>query len=304
VLRLGAAGIAVIAVLVVAAVKSGDIAAAIGQRPCVAEFAEAAGLESGDDVRVAGVTVGEVTGLDLRDGHVEVAFRLDRDLVLGDRTGASIRIQTVLGRKYLAVAPAGSGRVTRIPLGRTASPYDLAQAVTGLGDSLGKLDSGRLAQAFDALSAAFADTPAAVQGSVRGLSKLSAAIAARDAELRQLLARSRSVTGALAGRDAEFAKLIDDGALLLREVTARRDAVAALLTSTSALATQLTALIGENRAQLGPALNGLRDVVTMLRRNQGALDKSLTLLGPYVRAFGSAAGNGKWIDVYAGGLPR
>ncbi|MDQ1643837.1 MAG: phospholipid/cholesterol/gamma-HCH transport system substrate-binding protein [Cryptosporangiaceae bacterium] len=298
----GAAALLVVAVLVVVTFHIADLASVLTSHSYQAAFGEAAGLSSGDDVRIAGVQVGRVTAVALDRDQVRVDFRVDRDTSLGSATRASIRIGTVFGQKYLALVPGGTGRLTRIPVEHTSSPYDLAEAVTGLGETLGAIDPAQLAAAFGALSDAFATTPAAVQGSVRGLSKLSAAIAARDSQLRQLLARSRSVSGVLAGRDADFAQLVTDGTLLLREVTARKDALTGLLTSTNALGTQLAAMIGENRAQLAPALAGVRRVVQLLQHNQGALESSLKLLGPYVRAFTDASGNGPWIDTYVDGL--
>src|SRR5205807_2019415 len=121
------------------------------------------GLTPGNEVRVAGVKVGKVTAVTLRRDrgamYVRVEFRVDDDSVrLGTDTAATIRIKTVLGQKYLALAPAGGGKLTagaQIPLNRTASPFDVMQAVNGLADTLQHIDTDQLAQAFTVLSPAF-----------------------------------------------------------------------------------------------------------------------------------------------------
>ena len=110
------------------------------------------------------------------------------------------------------------------------------------------------------------------------------------------------MTKVLAERDTEFRRLLRDGSALLREVTARKDAIAGLLTATTELGRQLGALVAENRAALAPALDGLTAVTTMLRRNQDDLEQSIARLGPYVRAFTNALGTGRWLDVYLHGL--
>lgn len=303
-LVLGVIGLVVIAAVVLSLVqlrRARDV-------PYSAAFREAAGLEPGAAVRVAGVRVGRVTGLDLEDGHVRVDLAIGAAVALGSGTRATIGVESVAGTKFLALDPDGPGRLAaaaEIPLGRTASPYDLVDAVSGLSRTVGQIDTAQLGAAFDALSAAFADTPESVRGSLRGLSKLSATIAARDSQLTELLARGRTVTRVLAERDTEFRKLLADGALLLRAVTARRDAIGALLTNTTELARQLTALIAENRATLKPALAGLRTVAGLLQRNQSKLEESLALLGPYVQTFANALGTGPWLDVYLHNLdPR
>ncbi|MDQ6874825.1 MAG: MCE family protein [Actinomycetota bacterium] len=270
-----------------------------------AAFREAAGLKPKAEVRIAGVKVGKVTGVGLEGDHVRVDFRVDSGVQLGSKPFASIRIRTVLGQKFLALSPAGAGNLrphTEIPVSRTASPYDVVQAVSGLSNTVERINTDQLAQAFDTISATFKDSPQDVQASLTGLSRLSRTISSRNAELQTLLGRANGVTRVLADRDTEFIKIVADGDLLLQEVQRRRDAIHRLLVSTSTLSAQLIALVQENRAQLTPALQRLQSVVTMLQRNEGNLTRSIQLLGPFVQGFSNVLGNGRWFDTYIANL--
>lgn len=308
-IAVGAVGLAVLVGIVLAAFQLDDLAAIAG-RSYQAAFRDASGLALGNEVRVAGVRVGKVTDVSLARGgsgpYVRVRFRLDDGGVrLGRDTAATIRIKTVLGQKYLALAPAGPGQLregAQIPLERTASPFDVMQAVTGLASTLDQIDTKQLATAFTTLAQTFADTPANVQSSLVGLSRLSQTIAGRDAKLRELLSRARNVTGVLAARDEEFRKLVADGDALLTEVSRRRDAIHSLLVGTTDLATQLSGLVADNRAQLEPALRQLRDVVAILQRNRDNLERTIQRMAPFVDAFANVVGNGRWFDSYVRGL--
>jgi phospholipid/cholesterol/gamma-HCH transport system substrate-binding protein len=304
----GAVGLAVLVGMLVGAFQLDQIAALTG-RTYRAAFSDASGLVPGNEVRVAGVRVGKVTAVELARGespHVRVGFRLDDDGVrLGRETGATIRIKTVLGQKYLALTPAGPGKLrenAEIPLSRTASPFDVVQAVTGLAGTLDEIDTTQLAAAFTTLTETFADTPQSVNASLTGLSRLSQTVAARDAELRTLLARARTVTEVLANRDKEFQALVADGEKLLAEVSRRRDAIHNLLVGTNELATQLSGLVADNREQLEPALRQLRDVVGILQRNRDNLERTLKEMAPFVYAFANVVGSGRWFDSYVEGL--
>jgi len=77
-----------------------------------AAFAEAGGLRSGDPVRIAGVTVGKVTGVDLENAHVMVTFTVRGDSRLGRDTKAAVKLQTLLGKKYLELTPTGPGQLS------------------------------------------------------------------------------------------------------------------------------------------------------------------------------------------------
>jgi phospholipid/cholesterol/gamma-HCH transport system substrate-binding protein len=306
---MGAVGLAVLAALVIGAFQL-DAIASIGDPTYRAAFRDASGLAPGNEVRVAGVRVGKVTDVDLARGdrgpYVRVRFRVDGSAVrLGRETGATIRIKTVLGQKYLALAPAGGGRLPeggQIPLERTASPFDVMDAVTGLAGTIEQVDSQQLAAAFGTLAQTFADTPASVEASLSGLSRLSQTIASRDAELRELLGRARTVTAVLADRDEEFRKLVADGDALLREVSRRRDAIHELLVGTNQLATELSGLVADNREQLEPALRQLRGVVAILQRNRDNLEQTIEGMAPFVNAFANVVGNGRWFDSYVRGL--
>jgi phospholipid/cholesterol/gamma-HCH transport system substrate-binding protein len=301
------AGLALLALLALATYFSSDLPLIGGGTGYTAYFAEAAGLQPGNEVRIAGVTVGRVTGVSLDHGKVAVTFRV-RGAWIGNRTTASIEIKTLLGDKYLALDPLGSSAQksgTPIPLSRTTSPYDVTQAFSGLGQQISKINTAQLTQSLRTLSAAFATTPPYVRKALRGLAALSSSVASRDAAVTSLLAGARQVTGTLAKEDSRFQALLGDGNLLLAELRQRQAAIHALLVSTQALAVQLSGLVSDDQAQLGPALQALDQVTTVLKDDQASLAKAVALAGPYYRLLGNSLGNGRWFDVYLCGLvPR
>jgi len=269
-----------------------------------AYFAEDAGLQPGNEVRVAGVVVGRVTGVSLAGNKVAVAFKV-KGAWVGNQTTAAIKIKTLLGDKFLALDPRGGqpqDPATPIPLLRTSSPYDVTQAFNGLGQEVSQINTVQLGRSLQTLSEAFSGTPPYTRAALRGLASVSQAIASRDNELAGLLQGAKNVTGALAGEDARFAKLLGDSNLLLAELRQRQAAIHALLTGTEALAVQLSGLVSDNQAALGPALAALDQVTAVLQRNQANLKKALALAGPYYRLLGNALGNGRWFDSYLCGI--
>ena len=299
---IGAIGLVVIIALLYAAFNANDLPFIGGGTTYAAAFSEAGGIRVKDEVRVAGVKVGAVSSVDLEGDHVRVEFKVaDGDARLGRDTGAAIRIRTLLGRKYLALEPAGPGELdpdTEIPRSRTVAPYDVVEAFSDLATTTERIDTAQLAKSLDTLSTTFADTPADVRGSLAGLSRLSHTIASRDKQLKTLLAHANTVSKVLSDRDQELVKLLRDGDLLLKEVEARRALIHQLLVTTQELATQVTGLVKDNRAQLEPALRRLASVVKLLRDNQDNLDKSIAGLAPFVRVFANTLGTGPWFDTY------
>ncbi|MFC9327636.1 MCE family protein [Kitasatospora sp. NPDC057015] len=303
----GAAGLLLLALAGSAAYNADALPLVGGGTAYQADFTEAAGLRTGNEVRVAGVKVGRVTAVALDGDRVKVTFKV-RDTWIGDASTAAIGIRTLLGEKYLAVDPLGSAEQdpdTRIPLTRTTSPYDVSKALDGLGQTLGALDTGKISESFAAIADTFRNTPESVRGAVDGLSALSRTVADRDEQLARLLAGSWRLTTTLADQNGSFEALLTDGDLLLGELRRRRDAVHALLTGTRDLSAQLAGLVRDEDRQLAPTLDALDRVTGVLRANQAGLDQALALAGPYYRLVGNTLGSGRWFDSYLCGLvPR
>ncbi|MDQ0763264.1 virulence factor Mce-like protein [Streptomyces canus] len=302
---IGAVGLTVLGLLAVAAFNADSLPLIGDGETYSAAFSEAGGLKPGDEVRIAGVKVGKVEDVDLDGDHVKITFKIKGDPEFGTETGASIRIKTILGAKYLALHPKGPGQLTagsEIPLKRTVPAYDVVQAFSDLTTTTEAVDTDRLAKALDTISTTFQDSPAEVRASIEGLSKISRTVASRDKALSELLDHANGVTGVLADHSKDFSALVKDGDKLFQEISRRREAIHKLLKSSATLGIELSGLVDDNEKEIGPALKGLNRVVRMLERNESSLDRSVELLAPYVRVFTNALGNGRWFDSYVQNL--
>ncbi|MGI5206531.1 MCE family protein [Spirillospora sp. CA-108201] len=294
---IGLSAFAIIIVLVVLAMNLENIPVISGGKTHTASFREAAGLRSGEEVRIAGVKVGKVTGLELDGDHVKVTFRVDDGVRLGDRTEADIKIKTVLGAHYLALTPRGRGRLGRnVPIERTHTPFEVVPAISELSQRVGAIDVQQVAKSFDVLSDTFKNSPEEVRASLQGLRRLSNTVASRDDELHELAGKAKDVSKLLADRNQDFAKLLQDGDKVLQAVQARREVIHQLLINTVTLSQQVNALISENDKQLRPMLDNLAEVNRILLRNQDNLDRILQLFAPFARQFSDVTGTGRWFD--------
>ncbi|UPT45862.1 MCE family protein, partial [Streptomyces sp. WAC00303] len=297
-------GLLVLTLLGLAAWRADSLPFVEGGTSYSADFTESAGLTDGDEVRIAGVKVGEVTGVSLDGAKVRVDFRV-KDAWIGDSSTVGIAVKTLLGDKYLAVDPLGDAPQapgSRITASRTTSPYDVTQAFNGLGETIGEIDTEQLAKSFETISATFKDSPPHVRSAADGLSALSRTVSERDAQLATLLRNSKQLTKTLAGKKSSFETLLEDGNLLLGEIRARRDSIHLLLTGTRDLGTQLTGLVRDNDKQLGPTLQSLGRVTAVLVKNRKSLDKVLAMTGSYSRLIGNTLGSGRWFDNYVCGV--
>jgi phospholipid/cholesterol/gamma-HCH transport system substrate-binding protein len=289
----GGVGIAIIVIVVVAVFSYNKIPIIKGTNDYSAYFADTGGIKSGGEVRVSGMPVGRVTGYDLQGTKVLVTFTVDSDVSVGDRTEAAVKTETVLGTKMLELTPRGDGKLNGpIPLERTHSPYDLPTALGDLTTTISALDTSQLSSSLTTLADTFKDTPPDLKIALEGVARFSDTLDARDAKLRNLLANANKVTGVLGKRSDEIAKLIINANALLQELISQRSSVDALLTNVTAATRQISAVIGDNRTQLKPALDKLNGVLGVLDNRKQELQRTLYLLRRYAMSFGEVLGSG------------
>lgn len=298
----GLTGTIVIALAVVAALNINRLPLIGNSDVIEVEFAEAGGLKAGDAVQVSGALVGRVRDVRIEDEHVVADVVLtDLDVTLGELTEARITTVTLLGRAAIELDPRGTGELQpgdTIPVSRTSSPYNLTSTLGELTETSAAIDKEQLAAALGEVSGTLDGASDDIGPALEGITALSRAISVNDDELRSLLQRANSVTQVLASRDRQVASLLEAGHSLLSELDARRDVVISLLHSAHSLSVQLRATLRQTDGVLGPALDQLDGVITVLNDNKDNLQAAITGLRGYATAFGEALATGPWFDAY------
>jgi phospholipid/cholesterol/gamma-HCH transport system substrate-binding protein len=72
-------------------------------------FNSASGLKSGATVEIAGVEVGRVKGISLKEDRAVVKLAVQNGTKLYTDTIASIKTRGIIGEKFLALSPGGGG---------------------------------------------------------------------------------------------------------------------------------------------------------------------------------------------------
>lgn len=308
----GLAGFAVIFLLLLGAFRADRLPLIGGGDTYYAEFSEIGGLQTGSEVRVAGVSIGKVTGIELdtetegRDdidggGVVVVEMLINKGVDLGQDTTAAIQVRTVLGAMYVDLRPAGpgqlqTGRDNAIPVGRTEAPYDIVQAFSELSDVTTEIEQDQVAEALNEIAILAGDIPEEFAGAIDGLSRLSVNLADRDDQINALLIGLERATSVLNDKDEQLETLFTDADILFQAVVERRDAIRSLLLGTQQLSRELSNIITDNEAEIQPALQQLEEITDMLVRIEGSIDEMFRLAGPFARIFANTLGNGPWFE--------
>ena len=272
-----------------------------------AKLAHTGGLRVQEGVQIAGVEVGEVTKLDVAGDHVDVTFTVDRDLRLGARTTAAVKVGTLLGTHFLAVDPRGGGHLAddTIPLARTAVPFNLQDVIDEGTDAVNELDGAKLAESLsvvgDTLKAAGPNLGPAFQG----VTRISEVITKRDEQIAELLNASESISAQLSASTGDLTRLMRESNDVIEELVKRREAIRDLLSDVSSVTATIDGILADNADRLGPMLKDLDAVTRVLNTRDAQLTTALHNLAIASRYMANATGDGPFMNLYfTDGVPN
>jgi phospholipid/cholesterol/gamma-HCH transport system substrate-binding protein len=279
---------------------------AIGATTYTAQLEHAAGLRVGEDVQVAGVSVGKVRAIRLKGTHVEADFSVNNGVDLGRDTRVEVKVATILGTHFVAVTPAGGGDLEdrTIALDHTHVAYNLQDVVNKASGLATALDVKTISAALQDVARTMQATSDEVRPALVGISALSKTFAVRAEDIGTLLESTATFTDQLADNTGDITALMKQGNALIESLLSRREAIHNLLVDLRSIGTEMTALMQENRADVRPMITSLNGTIDLLERNHAELGRLVDLLGPAARYLANATGHGSWLELLMpGGVP-
>ncbi|MFP5351714.1 MAG: MlaD family protein [Actinomycetota bacterium] len=268
-----------------------------------AEFSDAAGLSTENQVRVAGIKVGTVSEIELAGDRVLVTMEIDNGIEIPSDAFAEIKLATLLGTKFIDIESKGGEPYLAdgdiIPLEKTSVPYEIYQASNQGTAVLEDLDGQALNDMLVQLTKLTRVAQDEVGFALEGLNDLGTGLTQKDKELRSLLSGSRELTALLNDEGDELVRLIDASNSVLGSLARKREELQSLLSVTRQMARTVTTVLAENRGNLDTILDDLHNALLVLERNIEHLDVAFQYAGPSSRYFASIWTQGRWGDIYS-----
>lgn len=270
-----------------------------------AEVTDAAGLLPGNEVRIAGVKVGNVTKVTLEPDAAVVAMEIQDDIQIPEETLLEVKLKTLLGQKFIDLqfppsyvsaissgaepGDATSGFFTEgdvIPMAQTSVPFEVYQAASEGTDVLEQIDKRSLRTMLRVLDSTVGTSKEEIGRALVALDRAGEVLGDKSGAITKLLRDLNDVSGTLARSDRDLSGILAGGSEVLGVLADRRATISSLLAAADDLGNNLGLLI---RAARGPLGNGLLDLNSILVTAEGSLDElevALDELGPAQRLFG------------------
>lgn len=275
-----------------------------------ASFTDAAGLKSGDDVRVAGLKAGKVDSVEIINGHVDVVMNVNGEVELSKDARAEISVETLLGKKTVVLYHSDEEELLAdgdvIPLERTRTPVELIDLADTSVDLLEKSDAEAFETFMEEVTKITDGKRTEITTLIRGLTKVASAIEDRRAELGRLIDSLKTIGATFADKDDELVRLIDNYDVVLGNLARRTENLEALLRNTDRASHEVANLVSRNRGTINSALDGLHSTLRTVDRHQIDLAATISYLEVSVKGYQSVGYShgtpNRWANIFVQSL--
>jgi phospholipid/cholesterol/gamma-HCH transport system substrate-binding protein len=218
---------------------------------------------------------------------------------IGTDSRASIRTDTILGRRNIEIEPRGTKPLRAngiLPLGQTTTPYQIYDAFFDVTKAASGWDTQTVKRSLNVLSETIDQTYPHLSAALDGVARFSDTIGKRDDQVKQLLANANKIAGVLGNRSEQVNQLLVNAQSLLAAINERSYAVSMLLERVSSFSEQVKGFIDDN-PNLNHVLEQLRTISDVLRDRKFDLMQTLTTVAKFVASLGEAVASGPFFKV-------
>jgi phospholipid/cholesterol/gamma-HCH transport system substrate-binding protein len=268
------------------------------------EMEDVSGLEAGDVVRVAGVRVGQVDGLDMVDDNVvRVSFHVEEDQELTDRTQVLVRYENLLGDRYLELQqPPGTGSPLEpgatIPASRTTPALDLDVLLNGFRPLFRGLQPDQVNELATNLIATLQGRGGTVESLLQQTGALTNGLADDSKAISSLIDNLNVLLGSLDSRDAQLRQTIGQFRRLVTGLAEDRDPITTSVVAIDDMAAELTGLFTSARGPFKSTVIAVDQLARLLNTNTATLNKVLDSLPAAYQVLDRVASHGTFFNFY------
>jgi phospholipid/cholesterol/gamma-HCH transport system substrate-binding protein len=270
-------------------------------------FANVGGLRPGDDVRAAGVRVGRVESVELQGAQARVTFSLTSEQPLTSTTHLTLRFQSLLGQRYVAMAKdANAGAApggalpdgATIPVSHTDPGFDLTALLNGFEPLFATLKPAEVNQLAESIAAVLQGQGGTIESLLGNTASLTNRLADDSELIDTVLTALTPVLEEVAGRGERVDSTIADLRSLLKELDEEHKRIGTSIDGVSELSNAASALVSEVRKPLRHDVRTLREFSRISVEQRKAINALLEFLPVGGYAFARPFSSGAWLNIF------
>ncbi|EME60467.1 MCE family protein [Amycolatopsis decaplanina] len=271
-----------------------------------ARFSDATLLLPNDDVRIAGVRVGQVKDVRIVDRRqAEVEFEVDAGRKLPAGVTAQIKFRNLVGQRYVSLGQGtdSSGKNLEpggnIPLERTTPALDLTQLFNGFKPLFTALNPDDINKLSYEVIQVLQGEGGTIESLLKHTASLATTISDKDKVIGEVIDNLNSVLDTVNAHTPQLNDLIVKLQQLVSGLAADREPIGDAIDSLGTLAQTTSGLLGEAREPLKQDIAALGTLTKNLNDSQPIVEHFIQFLPQKVTALTRTADYGSWFNFFA-----
>jgi phospholipid/cholesterol/gamma-HCH transport system substrate-binding protein len=268
-----------------------------------ARFTDATLLLPGDDVRIAGVRVGQVEEVEVADRkQAEVKFSVDAGRRLPAGVTATIKFRNLVGQRYISLGQGtGSGLLDTggsIPLERTRPALDLTELFNGFKPLFRALSPDDVNKLSYEIIQVLQGEGGTVESLLSHTASLTSAIADKDAVIGEVITNLNGLLDTVNARGQQLSDLVVTLQQLVSGLAADRKPIGDAVEALSGLAGTTAGLLEEAREPLKNDIAALGEFTKNLNDNEQIVEHFFKFTPEKLTALTRTASYGSWFNFF------
>lgn len=269
-------------------------------------FSSASLLSEGDDVRIAGLTVGSVENVEIHDrNHAMITFTVKSDVPVTTASTADIRFLNLVGDRYMSISQGGPGaeRLRKggvIPMSQTTPALDLTALFAGFQPLFTALEPQEINDLSLNLVKVLQGEGGTIQSLLGRTASLTNALADRDELIGQVVTNLSGMLETVDSHHQQLDTLVVELKNWLGNVARDRNVIGRSVENVSTLADELASLLVEARPAIKGDVRQIGRLAEILNKpeSKAIINEALERLPTMFRRQVRIGSYGSWYNYY------
>lgn len=160
-----------------------------GRKTVAFSTTDAASLNTGEEVRVAGIAVGKITKITIEPTTVRVEAQVDDSTFIGNDSRVDVRMLTPVGGYAVTIDPIGRTQLgdSVIPVDHVSVPYSIGDVLQAAPNVTDKVNGGTVDANIDQVSTALQHNSTSIASMISGMNSIATVMDHQREQVRRVM---------------------------------------------------------------------------------------------------------------------
>jgi phospholipid/cholesterol/gamma-HCH transport system substrate-binding protein len=283
------------------AARLGNISFISNRATYYGQLSDASGLVTTDPVKIAGVSVGEVSGITTQHGYALVTMSINRNIRFRSSTKIGLQWHNVIGEQFLYLYPGETGKYLK-PGSTIVASHDVESANVGaflnsLEPFLQSLNPSQVDEFVTSALESIGGNGGQINQLISSAATLSSSLGSLSGKVGNVINNMAKIFVAFAQRSNSLGNVVDNLQQISQSLASRNALLDSSVVNLSQVEGELATLLKSNQSNLNGSIDNLSSALDQIQQQDVPLAQGLSNVGEGLAPFQEISSYGQWFEI-------